>query len=225
MVGNDEKSMMIKQPINMLHDLHFDAVILGNGDFPTAPLPLQILKETPYIVCCDGAADEYIRRGYVPNAIVGDGDSLSDNIIKTYNEIIHRNSNQETNDQTKAVEFLLNKGFNKIAIVGATGKREDHTLGNISLLAEYIKMGVDITIYTDYGVFIPCRGKKFLPSFCRQQVSIFNINAHHMKSEGLRYPIYDFTNWWQGTLNEALSESITIHADGTYIVFMTYTAK
>lgn len=55
-----------------------EAVILANGDYPTHPIPLQILANAPYIICCDGGADAYIDRGNVPDVIIGDGDSLSE---------------------------------------------------------------------------------------------------------------------------------------------------
>ena len=106
-----------------------EAVILANGDYPTHPIPLQILANAPYIVCCDGGADTYIDRGNVPDVIIGDGDSLSEENRRKYSHILHCVSDQETNDQTKAVNFLLLQGKKNIAIVGATGKREDHTLG------------------------------------------------------------------------------------------------
>ena len=51
-----------------------DAVILANGDYPSSPLPLKLLKEAPYVVCCDGGADAYIANGHLPDAIIGDGD-------------------------------------------------------------------------------------------------------------------------------------------------------
>ena len=54
-----------------------EAVILGNGDYPSHPYPLNVLRQALYVVCCDGAADEYIRHGFLPDAIIGDGDSLS----------------------------------------------------------------------------------------------------------------------------------------------------
>ena len=47
-----------------------EAVVLANGEYPTAPLPLQILADAPYVVCCDGGADEYIRNGHTPNLII-----------------------------------------------------------------------------------------------------------------------------------------------------------
>lgn len=202
--------------------LQTEAVILANGEYPTAPLPLQILEKTPYVVCCDGGADEYIARGGVPDAIIGDGDSLSEENRLRHARLIHYVADQETNDQTKALKFLLAQGKRRIAIIGATGKREDHTLGNISLLMEYRRMGAEVRTYTDYGVFIPCKDTRTFDCRPQQQVSIFNFTAHGLKATGLAYPIYDFINWWQGTLNTCTGTSFTIEAEGEYLVFINY---
>ena len=152
-----------------------EAVVLANGEYPTAPLPLQILADAPYVVCCDGGADEYIRNGHTPNLIIGDGDSISEENRKKYGHLLHRIAEQETNDQTKAVNYLLSQGKRRIAIVGATGKREDHTLGNISLLMDYMRAGADVRTYTDHGIFIPCRNTCTFTCQPGQQVSIINF--------------------------------------------------
>ena len=198
------------------------AVIIANGEYPTSPQALEVLRNAHYRVCCDGGADAYIERGGTPDAIVGDGDSLSEENRKRFASLIHHSPDQETNDQTKAVEYLTSLGYTNIAIVAATGKREDHTLGNIALLAEYMQRGVEVEMYTDYGVFIPCRGTRTFTSHAKQAVSIFNISAKGLHSSGLEYPIYDFTALWQGTLNRSMGEQFTIEAEGDYIVFMTY---
>ena len=205
-----------------IHNLQFDAVVLAGGDYPTSPQPLKVLHNTPYVVCCDGAADRYIATGRVPRAIVGDGDSISEYNRAKYAALLHIIAEQETNDQTKAVNFLLAKGMRRIAIVGATGRREDHTIGNISLLIEYARAGAQVRSFTDHGVFIPCNGSTTLKCRKGQQVSIFAITANGFSSQGLRYPIYDFTNWWQGTLNECTGEEFTIHAQGEYLLFVNY---
>lgn len=197
-------------------------VILGNGEYPSASIPLSILYNAEYVVCCDGAAEKYISEGLMPNKIIGDCDSLSDNFQKLYHNIIIKDSDQETNDLTKSVKYLLNSGITEFDIVGATGKREDHTLGNISLLIDYMNMGADVRIFTDYGMFIPCKGTTTTPSYEKQQISIFNINAKSIFSKDLRYPLKDFTKWWEGTLNESLSDTITIEAEGEYILFLNY---
>ena len=200
----------------------FDAVIVAGGEFPTASQPLEVLQSAPYVVCCDGAADSYIATGRVPDAIVGDGDSISAANREKYAHLLHVISEQETNDQTKSVRFLQEKGKNSIAIIGATGKREDHTIGNISLLIEYARAGCNVRSFTDHGVFIPCNGTTTHKCRKGQQVSIFSITAKELSAEGLLYPIYDFDNWWQGTLNECTGDEFTINAKGEYLLFINY---
>ena len=206
-----------------MNDSHqIEAVILANGDYPSNEKPLQILEEAPFVVCCDGGANEYIAKGHLPNIIIGDGDSLSEENRLKHASLLHHIPDQETNDQTKAVQYLLAQGKRKIAIVGATGKREDHTIGNVSLLMEYMRMGAVVRSYTDYGVFIPCKNTCTFNCRIGQQVSIFNFTAKNLQSEGLAYPIYDFTSWWQGTLNECTDTSFTIKAEGEYLLFINY---
>lgn len=197
-----------------------EAVILANGEYPTSPLPLQLLTEAPFVVCCDGGADEYIRQGHLPNVIIGDGDSLSEENRLKYAHILRHDSDQETNDQTKAVNFLLAQGKRCIAIVGATGKREDHTLGNISLLIDYMRAGADVRTYTDYGIILPCRDTRTFSCQPGQQVSIINFTAHKLHGKGLAFPLSDFTNWWQGTLNECTSTEFTVEAEGEYLLIL-----
>ena len=206
-----------------MNDSHqIEAVILANGDYPSNKKPLQILKEAPFVACCDGGANEYIAKGHLPDIIIGDGDSLSEENRLKHASLLHHIPDQETNDQTKAVQYLLAKGIRNIAIVGATGKREDHTIGNVSLLMEYMRMGAVVRSYTDYGVFIPCKDTCSFNCSTGQQVSIFNFTARNLQSEGLAYPIYDFTSWWQGTLNQCTGTSFTIEAKGEYLVFLNY---
>lgn len=192
------------------------------GTFPNNSVALQWLERCELIVCCDGAADGYISAGRIPWRIVGDCDSISSETRHRYSAILRPNPDQETNDQTKSVKYLASKGIRRIVIIGATGRREDHTLGNISLLTEYLKHGIDARIYTDYGVFIPVSGSRSFVCPPGTQVSIFNFGASGMRADGLRYPIRDFDSWWQGTLNETTGDEFAIHAEGIYLVFINY---
>ena len=202
------------------------AVILAAGDYPTHRIPLEALEGTPYLCCCDGAAREALARGLHPDAIVGDGDSLPPELKERCGGIFHHVAEQEYNDLTKATRFCKARGFTAITYVGATGKREDHTLGNISLLAYYARqLGIAPLMLTDHGSFSVVSGTKTLTSFPRQQVSIFNVSCTEISSEGLRWPCYAYREPWQGTLNEALAREFTLRTDGTCIVFQTYGAK
>lgn len=209
--------------ISVFSDYHPDAVVLAAGDFPRHPFPHALLEGAERIVCCDGAAAEFVERmGRMPWRIVGDGDSLSAESKMHFADVLTLVPEQETNDLTKATLFLQRHGVESIAYLGATGKREDHSLGNISLLAEYLRSGLDVRMYTDYGVFIPCHDDGCFEAPCGTKVSIFSFGARHLHSEGLKYPLHDLANWWQGTLNEVESTPFSVKAEGDYLVFCNY---
>lgn len=210
--------------MDTIKDFLPQAVVVDAGCFPRKDIAREWLAHCDRVVCCDGAANQYVETGYPLWRIVGDCDSLTPAIMKKYSEIIRRFPDQETNDQTKSVKYLAAKGLKRIVILGATGLREDHTLGNLSLLVDYLKEGIDARAYTDYGVFIPVTGVRKFYCPAGTQVSIFNFGASGLRSEGLKYPIRDFDNLWQGTLNETLDESFIIHATGSYMIFINYPA-
>ena len=196
----------------------FDAVILAHGDFPHAEIPLGLLDRAPFVCACDGAVNHYPQA----DAIVGDGDSVPEDLRDRLIQI----DEQEDNDLTKATRYCLSKGMRRIIYLGATGQREDHTLGNISLIVRYMQeMGIEPLLATDYGWFVVAEGESEFASFKGQQVSIFNMNCNALSSEGLLWQAYSYRQWWQGTLNEAAGDSFTLKGDGLYLVYRTYQAK
>ncbi len=162
---------------------------------------------------------------------MGDGDSLSEELKQRYAHIYHHISEQEFNDLTKATLFARSHlkmdasthTRPRFCYLGATGKREDHTLGNISLMLYYYRqLAIDPVMITDYGYFVAASGTMRFESFPGQQVSIFNATCKELSSNGLKWDIYPFNELWQGTLNEALSNEFTIHADGDYLIYRTH---
>lgn len=200
-----------------------DAVIIANGNYPTHEIPLSYIEKATYIVCCDGAANGFIARGGHPDAIVGDCDSISEENKIRFADIIHPNPDQYTNDLTKSVHFCVQQGMKNLVIVAATGKSEDHTLGNISLLAEYM-LQAQVAMITDYGILYPIHSPTTFPSFRGQNISFFCIDRAEVTLRGLRYPLDKavLTNWWQGTLNEALGDTFSIETRGRTIVFCSH---
>ena len=196
--------------------------LLANGDYPTHRIPLDFLNGHCPVVCCDGAANRFVAEGGVPTAIVGDADSLNAEVRQRFAHCLHVVEEQEFNDLTKAVNYISRSGETDIVIVGATGKRECHTLGNISLLMAYHHRGLNVCMYTDYCEIRPVSGLCTFSLHPKQQISIINFGATGFKSSGLRYPIYDFNAWWQGTLNEVTSTEVTIEAEGYYLVLIDY---
>jgi len=200
-------------------------VILANGTFPTHPVPLARLRDAELIVCCDGAAEKLVAQGFEPGIIIGDLDSVTPELKERYRNILVQDSDQETNDLTKAVNWCIAAGIRELAILGATGIREDHTLGNISLLADYSR-GIDAIMLTDTGSFRAYDQSVTIASHPGQQVSLFSIDPSlKVTSAGLTYPLNGLVlhSWWRGTLNEADGDRFSLDFEGGQVlVFQQY---
>ncbi len=202
----------------------YDCIVVANGSFPQTAGPLELLKSAPAIIACDGAVQNLHERGLIPTAIVGDLDSIPPAMLQLYADRIHTVEDQEINDLTKAVRFAHSSGFRNLLILGATGLREDHTLGNISLLTDYAPLFDQVEMISDYGRFIPVLQTATLPCIPGQQISIFSMYpCGEITTEGLRWPITRrrLTSWWQGSLNEATGTefTLTLSPDARLIVY------
>ena len=216
---------MIKNRIEMDKRPAKRVVVVADGSFPSHYIPLGYLADAEVIVCCDGGAEKAVQAGYVPNIIVGDMDSLSDEMKNRFADRIFEDKEQETNDLTKAVKWCGRSGYTEITIIGATGMREDHTIGNISLLAEYVE-DFDVKMVTDFGVLIPLKSGRSFDCAPGQRISIFSIGEGTViNSGGLKYPLRErvLKNWWEGTLNEAAASSFTIEfRGGPVIIYLNH---
>ena len=191
-------------------------VLIANGEFPTHKKPLEIIKKNKYIICCDGAADLLIKFGQNPNIVIGDLDSIDTNINNTNIEKIINIKDQNNNDFRKALHWISeNINLHKLFILGATGLREDHTLGNLTTFL-YQKFKFKIEILTDAGIFYVINSSKTINSFKGQYVSIFSINPNQrITTKGLKYELNNSTidNLYSGTLNVSNNNQISIETD------------
>ena len=204
------------------------AVIVGNGQFPKREYPLYLLESADCVVCCDGALDTYLRHFSGrnlrrPDVVVGDMDSLSKKTAERFRDIAVKIDEQETNDQSKAFHYILEHfpDVDTIHILGATGKREDHTIGNLSLLMEYARemrrqdcgRTVSVDIVSDWSTAFAITDTCTLDVGEGRSVSIIcPDNSLNIKSEGLVWPTDNvvFDNLWQATLNRASADRISL---------------
>lgn len=211
-----------------LHDMANKqrVIVVANGKFPEHDIPLSILSEANILVCCDGAIVNLTNKGYTPNAIVGDLDSLTNEYRIKFANILFHDPDQNTNDLTKAIKWCLDRNLVEVDIIGATGLREDHTLGNIGLLPMYARIGLDVRMLTDNGFFVPILHSTIIKSYVGQQVSIFSPNnSTKITTENLKYPIIDSSlpEYWMGTLNESIAETFMLEFNpGPLILFQKY---
>ena len=206
---------MIQEPV----------VIVANGDFPSHKVPLLILQDSGTIICCDGAANHLVKNRMEPNYILGDMDSIDNSLKNKYKEQVIELPKQDQNDLRKTIEWVEDKRVKKTAILGATGKRDDHSLANIFTLLQY-PTPLEITMYSNYGIFSVVQGEKKFDSFTGQQISLFSTDSDiEVTSNNLKYNLNNkmLTNLYYGSLNESLDESFTLTVShGRILVYQVF---
>lgn len=208
--------------------MHKTVVIICDGRFPKSEYPRYLIRTADFIICCDGALQKFLRASVsvfgekrLPDVVVGDMDSLSPALRRRHSDIIVQIDEQEHNDQTKAFRWALENvpGISQIYILGATGEREDHTIGNVSLLMEYARtydlegMGIGVEMISDHATIFAATDTFEMDCGEGRRVSIFSPdNSLRIRSEGLEWPTDEviFDNWWKATLNRASQDHVRL---------------
>ena len=156
---------------------------------------------------------------------MGDMDSISPDLKDKYSDIIISMSDQAENDLRKAINWAEENNVTKAAILGAFGKRDDHSLANIFTLLQHPSK-LDLTIYTDYGIFSVVKGEQRFDSFRGQQVSLFSADQNiEITSTYLKYNLNSksLSNLYCGSLNQSLNEVFTLSiSHGKILVYQVF---
>lgn len=125
-------------------------LIITGGKIEDA-FALNFIKEnhSDYVIAADSGMEFFYRNGLVPDEIVGDFDSVKPEVLdyfKQNNPDIKIRRFQPEKDETDtelAIRTAMEKGCRHIWLLGATGTRIDHVLGNIHLLGMVMEQGCE----------------------------------------------------------------------------------
>ncbi len=116
------------------------AVVFVNGEVRDYTALARWLRPGDHLIGADGGTRHILALNLVPNAVVGDLDSLEP---QTVTELIAQGVDVErypvAKDQTDlelAIERGLRTGASEILLLGALGGRLDQTLANLLILAQ-----------------------------------------------------------------------------------------
>jgi len=158
--------------------------LVGAGRFSAAALA-DALALAPHLVAADGGADSALRAGHMPEAVIGDLDSLTARARALIPPgRIHRIAEQETTDFEKALRsvaapFVLGLGF--------AGGRLDHTLSAMNVLARHPGRRCLLVSDRDVTFHLPAELRLVLPVGTR--LSLFPMAPVQGESAGLRWPL------------------------------------
>ena len=169
------------------------ALIVGNGEPPSRELFAACAREADLILCADGGANTASAYGYAPDYIVGDLDSVSsqskaalaaDRVV-----LVDPEGNVGTDGQ-KVLNHAVVLGVTQAVLLGFTGRRTDHLLGNLSLLKTFADR-LTLRIVDDY---CDIRLINHCIRFCAaigQKISLCPLDgaAEGITTEGLKWAL------------------------------------
>lgn len=188
-------------------------VVFCDGELAPNEWIQKDIEEASLIIAADGGACQAIAAGFHPGVIIGDLDSYK----PTGNEqalIIH-DPDQETNDLEKALNYAKNNASEDVIVFGATGKRLDHTLKNLSVLLQFSRQFRSICFKDRYSE-IRIITSPFREEFpLHTSISLFPLSGtvEGLTTKGLKYPLSNgiLKNGVQdGSSNETVKKRVDI---------------
>lgn len=182
------------------------------------------------IIAADRGMDFLYEHKITPDIIVGDFDSVKNEALSYFKEKgmsdIHvLNSEKDDTDSECALQIALDHGADHIIIIGATGTRIDHVLGNISLLGKAMSEGKMAELLDTHNRIRMIDNELEIEKNKQygKYVSIIPVCKNNkITLEGFKYPLKDYTFEGFNTLgisNEIVDDiaKITVN-EGQYIV-------
>ena len=117
------------------------ALVIANGDPPSAALLEELRGGAALVVAADGGARSALALGLTPDIVTGDLDSIGDAREAIPADRIRPNPDPNATDLEKAVALCLDEGCDAVDIIGGGGGRADHALANLSVLVRFGRRG------------------------------------------------------------------------------------
>lgn len=164
-------------------------LILCNGHPPTEQLLCKYRANADYFIAADGGGNISLDFGIQPDVVIGDLDSFDEPENADF-EIIHK-PDQYSNDLEKALQLALQKQGTHVHILGATGRRMDHTLKNLSVLKQFHEQFEALRLRDTFGE-IRLLDSPFEKEFAiGTTLSLFPLSGtvSGITTHGLKYPL------------------------------------
>ncbi len=162
-----------------------ELVIIGGGDINISLLQ-SLHKNGASIIAADGGANICNRAGIIPEAIIGDMDSLKNMASWQGKSRLLKICEQETTDFEKCL--YSTKAPLTIAL-GISGSRFDHMLAALDIVAKYAALR-HIILVDEKNIALAIIGDFSFQLEKGEQLSIFPLGKIEFeRSQGLLYPL------------------------------------
>lgn len=198
------------------------ALIITGGDVDIDFAAKQ--ESYDLVVAVDGGLSAADAMGLVPDVLIGDFDTISEDLLKCYQKLdgiktVSLNPMKDDTDTQAAVRYVMEAGIKFIDMLGGTGSRLDHTLANLFLMKMAYEQGVEIILHTKLSriyLISGCREYK-REDFFGKYISFIQFDgaAKGVTLEGFMYNVVNFDfdtkkTYRLGVSNEPAEETARI---------------
>lgn len=191
--------------------------LLGGGEIGEDDLATALAR-APFLVAADRGADLALGAGHVPEAVIGDLDSVSAGTLAALPAgRVHRVAEQDSTDFGKCLRLV---SAPLMLAVGFQGARLDHALAVMAELAATPQRRCIVLGAVDL-VFL-CPPQLRLPLAAGTRISLFPMGPVRGRSTGLEWPLdgLDFAPAGRiGTSNRATGP-VTLAVEGPVLVIL-----
>ncbi|MCI0708080.1 MAG: thiamine diphosphokinase [Ignavibacteriae bacterium] len=190
------------------------ALILANGEPPKKSLLQSLVKQADIFVCADGGANAALKLGLKPDAIVGDMDSIHAETRSKFQRVpMHEVFDENSTDLEKVIMWTIKQHYEHITVAGTAGKRLDHTVGNLGVLAKFYPDAI-ITFIDNLGELDYVGHERTFESPLHTVVSLIPLTkCEGVTTKGLEYALENDSleiGVREGTSNVVVSNPVVI---------------
>lgn len=134
-----------------------DVLIVSGGTEPSKELLLEYKNKASFIIGVDKGCNVLYKYNITPNLIVGDFDSGDLKVVEYFKntgiEVRKYSTHKDYTDTHLAYNIAKELGdVKKIYLLGATGTRFDHSLGNLGLFLNSLEDEIYLEIVDDNNI-------------------------------------------------------------------------
>ncbi len=172
-------------------------LIVSGGELETEFLnKFTKTKKIDYIIAVDGGLEKLDKIKINPTHIIGDFDSINDEVLKKYStkniEITKLNPEKDYSDTHMALKLAIKLKSDEVYILGALGKRMDHAIANIHILKVALDNNIKCKIMDEKNeIQLISKGIKSIQKSIYKYISLFPLTTEviGITLKGFKYPL------------------------------------
>lgn len=169
------------------------ALIVLGGDAPGVQLLYRCAENADLVIAADRGLEAFAGTGLKPDLLLGDMDSVSEEVLLRMQEDTEVERLPVVKDDTDGVHALdvaIARGAKEITLLGALGGRMDHALANLMLLVRAHRAGTRAQILSERERIALVDGQAVLHGAKGDTVSLLPLGmAKGVTLTGFFYPL------------------------------------